>query len=41
VADTDDLQALLTGERVGTAVPALIVRGGIQQTLSLTIGQRS
>jgi S1-C subfamily serine protease len=41
VADTDDLQALLTGERVGRAVPAIIVRGGSQQTLSLTIGQRA
>lgn len=41
VSDTDDLQALLTGERVGRAVPLVIVRGGAEQTLSITIGQKA
>jgi S1-C subfamily serine protease len=41
VRDTDDLQALLTGERVGKAVPLAIVRGGAEQTLSITIGQKA
>ena len=38
--DTDDLQALLTGNRVGQAVPMEVVRGGTPQTLQVTIGQR-
>jgi S1-C subfamily serine protease len=37
----DDLLALLTGDRVGTAVPMRIVRGGQVQTLDVTIGERS
>lgn len=41
VADTDDLQTLLTGERVGTMVPVGIIRGGAALTLTLTIGQRN
>ncbi len=41
ISDTDDLQALLTGDRVGRTVPLAITRGGAAQTLSLTIGQRS
>jgi S1-C subfamily serine protease len=41
VADTGDLQALLSGERVGRPLPVDIIRGGQLQTLSLTIGQRS
>lgn len=36
----DDLLALLTGERVGKTVPVLVLRGGQQQTLSITIGER-
>lgn len=41
VRHMDDLQGLLSGERVGTTVPVGIVRGGQQQTLSVTIGARS
>jgi S1-C subfamily serine protease len=40
-ADIDDLQALLSGDRVGTTVPVEIIRGGAPLTLSLTIGQRA
>ena len=38
VRHLDDLLALLTGERVGTALPARILRGGQLQELSITIG---
>jgi S1-C subfamily serine protease len=41
IGDTDDLQSLLTGERVGTSVPMTLMRGGAPQTLNVTIGQRS
>ncbi|MCG8351235.1 MAG: S1C family serine protease [Chloroflexales bacterium] len=41
VDDTDDLQALLTGDRVGKAVPVTIIRGGTLQTVSVTVGQRN
>jgi S1-C subfamily serine protease len=40
VADTDDLQAHLSGDRVGATVAAEVIRGGVLQALSLTIGQR-
>ncbi|MCB8982236.1 MAG: trypsin-like peptidase domain-containing protein [Ardenticatenaceae bacterium] len=40
VRDHDDLLALLTGERVGTAVPVSIVRGGQVQQVQVTIGER-
>ena len=41
ISDTDDLQALLTGDRVGRTVPVTITRGGAAQALELMIGQRS
>jgi S1-C subfamily serine protease len=41
VKDTDDLQALLTGERVGTEVPVEVIRGGSLQTVRVTVGERS
>jgi S1-C subfamily serine protease len=41
VLDTDDVQALLAGDRVGTTVAVLVVRGGALQTLQVQIGQRS
>jgi S1-C subfamily serine protease len=41
VEDTDDLQVLLSGSRVGTAVPVEVIRGGTLQTLNVTIGERS
>ncbi len=40
VNDVDDLQALLTGERVGNPVPVEVIRGGQVQALTVTIGQR-
>ncbi len=40
VEDTDDLLVLLTGERVGKAVPVKVVRGGELQPLQVTIGER-
>lgn len=41
IQDTDDLQALLVGERVGKNVPVSIIRGGTAQTLQVSIGARS
>jgi S1-C subfamily serine protease len=40
VTDTDDLQAHLSGDRVGATVAIQVIRGGAAQTLSLTIGRR-
>lgn len=40
VADTDDLQVLLGGERVGQAVPAQVIRSGALVNLTVTVGQR-
>ncbi|NWJ46658.1 MAG: trypsin-like peptidase domain-containing protein [Chloroflexi bacterium] len=40
VDSVEDLQALLTGERVGKAVAVEVIRGGQLQTLTVTIGQR-
>lgn len=41
LTDTDELQALLTGERVGKAVAVQILRGGMLVTATVTVGQRS
>jgi S1-C subfamily serine protease len=41
VRHMDDLLALLGGERVGVSVPVRIVRGGVVQELTVTIGERS
>jgi len=41
VRHIDDLQALLSGDRVGKAVPVRIVRGGELREMSVTIGERS
>src|SRR5712692_8811059 len=41
LSDTEDLQASLTGDRVGKTVPVEVIRGGALQTLQVTIGQRS
>src|SRR5262249_55722063 len=41
VSDTDDLQALLIGDRVGKAVPVDVIRGGALQTVQVTVGERS
>jgi serine protease DegQ len=40
VADTDELQALLAGDKVGREVPVGVVRGGEFQTLRLIVGER-
>jgi S1-C subfamily serine protease len=40
VDSVEDLQALLTGERVGKAVAVEVIRGGQLQTLTVMIGQR-
>lgn len=40
ITDTDDLQSLLVGERVGQTAPAQVIRGGALLTLAVTVGQR-
>ncbi len=40
INDSEELQLLLVGDRVGRAVPVEVIRGNSLQTLSLTIGQR-
>lgn len=39
--DTEDLQTLLHGDRVGRAVPVEVIRGGVLTTLNVTVGQRN
>jgi S1-C subfamily serine protease len=38
--DTRDVQAFLTAENIGKAVPASIIRGGKQAELSLIVGEK-
>ncbi len=40
INDSEELQLLLVGDRVGRAVPVEVMRGNALQTLSVTIGQR-
>ncbi len=40
VEDTDELQALLSGERVGKEVAVEVIRGGEMQTVHVTVVQR-
>lgn len=40
VRDTDDLQALLAGDRVGQATEVLVLRGGERRQLTITVGER-
>ncbi len=40
INDSEELQLLLVGDRVGRAVPIEVMRGNALQTLSVTIGQR-
>lgn len=40
LGDTDELQALLAGDRVGTSVPVQVIRGGSLVSLNVTVGQR-
>jgi S1-C subfamily serine protease len=39
VRHVDELQTLLSGERVGKTVPVRIVRGGQVHDLTVTVGQ--
>lgn len=41
VTTMDDLLSLLVGERVGATVPVQLLRGGILQTIEVTIGERA
>lgn len=40
VGDTDELQSLLGGDRVGEEVAVDVIRGGEKQTVDVTVGQR-
>src|SRR3954453_3334587 len=40
IQDSDDLQALLSGDRVGKEISVDVIRGGNLQTLKVTVGQR-
>lgn len=40
VEDTDDLLVLLSGDRIGRAVPVKVVRGGEPAELEITVGER-
>lgn len=40
INDSEDLQVLLTGDRVGKAIPVDVIRGNALQTLQVTVGQR-
>ena len=40
VEDTGELQALLSGERVGKEVEVAVIRGGEAETVHVTVGQR-
>jgi S1-C subfamily serine protease len=41
INDSEDLQGLLTGDRVGKAIPIDVIRGNTLQTLQVTVGQRN
>ncbi|MDQ6661090.1 MAG: S1C family serine protease [Chloroflexota bacterium] len=41
IRDSEDLQQVLTGDRVGKTVSVQVIRGNSLQTLSITIGQRT
>ena len=41
VGAVEDLQQHLSGDRVGTEVAAVIVRGGERHELAVTVGERS
>jgi S1-C subfamily serine protease len=40
VAQPDDLQRLLTGERIGQATAITVLRGGARHELTVSIGER-
>ncbi|MGQ9907246.1 MAG: S1C family serine protease [Candidatus Flexifilum sp.] len=41
VRHMDDLMAALSGDRVGRTIPVRVLRGGVVQELSVTIGERA
>jgi S1-C subfamily serine protease len=41
IASTDDLLRLLAGDRVGRSVPLRLLRGGAEQELPVTVGDRA
>jgi S1-C subfamily serine protease len=41
LGDATDLQRLMTSERIGRRVPAVVVRGGEPRTLELTLDELS
>jgi S1-C subfamily serine protease len=41
VVDTDDIQSVLEGHKVGTKIEAGVVRGGVAATIGVVIGERS
>ncbi len=40
ITDTEDLQTLLTNDRVGKVIPIDVIRGNALQTVQVTVGQR-
>jgi S1-C subfamily serine protease len=40
VTDTDDIQAVLESHAVGQSVAGLVSRGGVSQTIAITVGER-
>ena len=40
ITDAEDLQTLLTNDRVGKTIPIDVIRGNILQTVQVTVGQR-
>ncbi len=40
MVDTNDVQSVLDPEKVGQALPAQVIRGGLLKDLSLTVGER-
>ncbi len=40
IRDSEDLQLLLSGERVGKTLPANVIRGNAIQTLQITVAER-
>ncbi|HEX4207212.1 MAG TPA: trypsin-like peptidase domain-containing protein [Ktedonobacteraceae bacterium] len=41
ITDSEDLQVMLTGDRVDKAIPVEVIRGNILQTLQVIVGQRT
>jgi S1-C subfamily serine protease len=41
VTDASDLQRLMVGERIGRAVPAVVLRNGGQRTIELVLDELS